>query len=96
MGHTAASQASILIASDSPTEAALVKTLLEDDFDHVATSLDPDSAVEDFQRHHPEVLILAFKDLKKAGDFCLGLFRLGSKNPPQPHRTVLLCSKDGG
>jgi CheY-like chemotaxis protein len=68
---------------------------LEDDFDPVATSLDPDSAVEDFQRHHPEVLILAFKDLKKAGDFCLGLFRLGSNNPPQPHRTVLLCSKDG-
>jgi hypothetical protein len=27
MGRSAASQASILIASDSPTEAALVKTL---------------------------------------------------------------------
>jgi len=58
MPLTATAQASILVVSDSPAEAALVKMLLEDDFARVAESIDPATAVEDFQRHRPGVLLL--------------------------------------
>jgi CheY-like chemotaxis protein len=95
MVPAAVSQASILIASDSPMEAALVKTLLEDDFEHVAAATDPDSGVREFQRCHPLVLIAAFRDLQAAEDFYLGIHRLGTNHPPQPHRAILLCGKEG-
>ena len=93
--RSARSHASILIASDSVTEAALIRTLLADDFDTVALSVDPDKAVGDFQRHRPDVLLLAFKDLQKSEDFYLGLHRSGGNNPPQQHRAVILCTKEG-
>jgi CheY-like chemotaxis protein len=95
MPLTATSQASILVVSDSPAEAALVKMLLEDDFAEVAESIDPATAVEDFQRHRPGVLLLAFKDLQKSEDYYLGLFRRGGdKSLQEQHRAVVLCTKE--
>jgi len=59
MVGAAVSQASMLIASDSQTEAALLRTLLEDDFGRVEATPNPDSAAEDFQRCHPLIVIIA-------------------------------------
>jgi len=95
MVRSAVSQASILVASDSPTEAALVKTLLEDDFERIEAATDPDSAIEGFQRCHPVVVIMAFRDLQAAEDLYLGIHRIVSHHPPRPHRAILLCGKEG-
>lgn len=57
-------------------------------------STDAERCLPDFERHAPEVLVLAFNRLEKAQRYCLGLYRLGDGLPQHPHRTVILCSKD--
>jgi CheY-like chemotaxis protein len=93
MGRTKASNASILIASDSAVDAALVKSLLDDEFERLALSVDADTATQDFQLHRPDVLLLAFKDLEKAEQFYLGLFRLGVPRSTPGHRAIILCTQ---
>jgi CheY-like chemotaxis protein len=93
MGRTEVSNASILIASDSTVDAALVKSLLDDEFERIAISVDTDTATEDFQLHRPDVLLLAFKDLEKAEQFYLGLFRLGVHRHTPRHRAIILCTQ---
>ncbi len=86
--------ATILIASDSTADAALVKKLLDPEFDHVFTSMDPERAVEDFEQRRPDVLVLAFNALEKSERYYLGLYRRGGKLNLQDHRTIILCDKD--
>lgn len=91
LSHT---DATILVASDSATDAALVKQLLSGEFGKVFTSTNPDKAAEDFDQQRPDVLVLAFNALEKSERYYLGLFRLSSASHLQPHRTVILCNKD--
>jgi CheY-like chemotaxis protein len=93
MGGTEVSKTSLLIVSDSTVDAALVKSLLDDGFEHVAVSVNADSAVEDFRRHRPDVLLLDFKDLEKSEQFYLGLFRLGAQTETPTHRAIILCTQ---
>jgi CheY-like chemotaxis protein len=83
-----------MVASDSATEAELVRSLLEDDFSNITVSVDADKASEDFQRSSPDVLLLAFKDLQRSEDYYLALYRLGGESPPKRHRAVILCTKE--
>lgn len=94
MNCSQATTASILITSDSISDATLIKKLLVADFDKIFTSTDPDQAVADFDRYHPNVLILAFNALEKSQRYYLGLYRRGSTVYLHPHRTVALCGKD--
>jgi CheY-like chemotaxis protein len=50
--------------------------------------------VADFEKHRPDVLVLAFNSLEKAERYYLGLYRLGRQVHGIPHRTVILCNKD--
>jgi CheY-like chemotaxis protein len=50
--------------------------------------------VADFERHRPDVLVLAFNELEKSERYYLGLYRLSQAVHQRPHRTVILCSKD--
>lgn len=84
----------ILVATDKVADAKLVRDLLSDEFDNVATSTDADRSVEEFERIRPQVLVLAFDDLGKAERYYLGLYRLGTMVPALPHRTVILCNRD--
>ena len=84
----------ILVASDNSADAAMVKKLLGDEFDNIELTIDPDKAVEDFDRKAPDVLVLAFNALDKAERFYLGLYRLSARVHSKPHRTVILCGKD--
>jgi CheY-like chemotaxis protein len=93
MGRTEVSNASILIASDSTVDATLVKSLLDDEFERLAISVDTDTATEDFQLHRPDVLLLAFRELEKAEHFYLGLFRLGVQRHTPRHRAIILCTQ---
>ncbi len=94
MAEPTATGAPILIASDNAPDAAMVQQLLGDDFGTILTSADPDKAIEDFDRHQPGVLILAFNTIEKAQRYYLGIYRLSTTLQLQPHRTILLCNKD--
>jgi len=84
----------ILVASDSTTDAALVKNLLNKELENVFTSTDPDKSAEDFVRHPPDVLVLAFYTLEKSQHYYLRLFRLCTALHLKPYRTIILCHKD--
>ncbi|MBI3902621.1 MAG: response regulator [Nitrosomonadales bacterium] len=84
----------ILIATDSVTDAELVKNLLNAEFDHITLSTTPSHAVTDFDHCRPDVLVLAFNELEKSERYYLGLYRLSQAVHVHPHRTIILCNKD--
>jgi CheY-like chemotaxis protein len=87
-------EARILIASDSVTDADLVRNLLASEYENLFISTEPDRSAADFENHCPDVIVLAFNDLRKSEGYYLGLFRLSEKIHQQPHRTIILCAKD--
>ncbi len=92
MLDAAVRNASILVVSDRSGDAALVKRLLSDEFDGVHTSGGGETAVADFEQHHPQVLVLAFDTLQKAERYLLGVYRHSTKIHLQPIRTITLCT----
>ena len=84
----------ILVSTSVAADAALVKMLLRDEFESVASSTVSDRAVEDFERHRPSVLILAFDTLEQCERYYLGLYRQSTLIHALPHRTLILCNKD--
>lgn len=88
------SAARILVATDVVADADLVRRLLLDEFDNVARSTVPERSVEDFEKHRPEVLILAFDTLEQCERYYLGLYRLSTLIHALPHGTLILCNKD--
>jgi CheY-like chemotaxis protein len=94
MDNSASASAKVFVATDSITDASLVKNLLNPEFNHVFVSTDPARAVTDFDQHLPDVLVLAFNELEKSERYYLGLYRLSQTIHQHPHRTVILCGKD--
>ena len=90
----AVSAAKVLVASDNVDDANQILRQLKGSFASVVLSTDPDSAVADFEKHAPAVLVLAFDRLDKAQRYYLGLYRLGPTVQQHLHRTVILCNKD--
>ena len=84
----------ILVSTSVVADADLVKRLLRDEFDSVVSSTVPERAVEDFERHRPSVLILAFDTLEQCERYYLGLYRQSTLIHSLPHRTLILCNKD--
>jgi hypothetical protein len=76
MEARATTAATILIATDNVTDAAMVKGLLNLEFDHIVISTDPEKVLEDFVLHLPSVLILAFNTLEKSERYYLERCRL--------------------
>lgn len=91
---SAATAETIMIASDSPSDAAQVKTLLHTEFEHVHISTAPDAVPGDFVRYRPNVLVLAFNTLEKSENYYLELYRLCEEVHQQPLRTVILCNRN--
>lgn len=84
----------ILLATEVIPDADLIRELLRDEYENIIASTNPERAVIDFEKHRPEVLILAFNSLEKAENYYLGLYRLSSLVHALPHRTLILCNKD--
>ena len=82
----------VLIATDSPDDADQILSQLRPHFANVHLSTHPEQMVKDFEQFKPDVLVLGFNSLEKAQRHYLGLYRRGQS--PNPHRTVLLCTKD--
>src|SRR5882762_9564071 len=84
----------ILVATEALADAQLVKKLLDEEFDNVAISTKSELAVQDFEKHRPAVLILAFDSLEEAERYYLGLYRLSTIVHSVPHHTLILCNKN--
>jgi CheY-like chemotaxis protein len=88
--------ARVLVAGDEATEARHLVENLRKHFEHVESSIatDAETAAADFEKHAPNVVVLAFKGLEQAERYYLALHRFGRSIYQQPHRTVLLCRKE--
>jgi CheY-like chemotaxis protein len=84
----------ILVATEALADAQLVKKLLDEEFDNVAISTKSEMAVQDFEKHRPAVLILAFDSLEQAERYYLGLYRRSTVVHSVPHHTLILCNKN--
>ena len=85
---------SILVASDNHADAALIQQMLGAEFFAVHVSTDPDKVQEDFARHAPQVLVLAFDRIERASAYRLALFPLPGRATVPRHRAILLCGRD--
>ena len=84
----------VLVVSDTPADATLVRELLEDEFPDTEESPRGELAIADVERIKPRILVLAFKDIRKAERLYLELYRRGITDGLNQHRTVVLCSND--
>jgi CheY-like chemotaxis protein len=86
----------VLVVSESTTDGVLIKTLLKEDFDNVVTLNCPAANLPaaEFLELHPKVLLLAFREIDKAEQCYLGLYRSHGSGALEPHRAVLLCTKE--
>ena len=84
----------ILVACDNPSDANQIKKTLNDEFDKVFISVDPDAQAYDFESYRPAILVLAFNSLEKAERYYLGLCRLCPALQQMSYRTIILCNKD--
>lgn len=94
MSNPQQATATILIASNNVTDAALIKKLLEAEFNNVFVSIAPDRIMEEFELRRPNVLVLAFDALEKSEHYYLDLCKLSDKARLQAYRTIILCDKN--
>lgn len=87
--------ATIMVVTDLKADAAIIQSQLQIEFDHVALALDDDTGIAAFDELLPDVLVLAFKNLNRSEQFYQELYRQSQKIHLQPHRTVVLCDKQG-
>lgn len=85
----------IMVATDDKADATIIQNQLQMEFEHLIMALDEDTRIDAFDEKLPDVLVLAFKSLKRSEEFYLELYRQSHKIHLQPHRTVVLCSKQG-
>jgi CheY-like chemotaxis protein len=86
--------AKVLVAGDDAREARQLVEILKNHFENVECSTDGDAAATEFEKHAPEIIVLAFKSLEQAERYYLGLHRFSQAIYQHPHRTVLLCRKE--
>jgi CheY-like chemotaxis protein len=84
----------VLVASDNVDDATQIARSLEAEHPHMHVSTNAETAVDDFERLKPDVLVLAFDAIEKAERYSLGLYRQSGFVKQRRHRTVLLCTRD--
>ena len=88
-----ASEAKVLVASDDGADLEQLVDHLKHDYREVGRSLDPNRAVAEFERLLPQVIVLAFENIRKSDGYLLSLYRHSKVASSHPHRTVLLCTQ---
>lgn len=94
MDQSVLTKATILIATDNQADAGMVRKHLQEEYANVFASTEASRIASDFEQRRPDVLVLAFDALEKSERYYLGLYRLCPTVHQQPHRTIILCSKD--
>ena len=85
---------SILIATDNNEHAQKIVAQLAIDDENIVISISPQSAINDFDKHQPDILILAFANLAIVEQYYDDLYQSSSHITICTHRTLLLCHKD--
>jgi CheY-like chemotaxis protein len=83
---------SVLVAGDSAGEVEPLVADLSRHFGHVEGTTNSEAPEDDIERHAPDVIVLAFKELGQAQPYCQALSQ--PEQPKRSHRTVLLCRKE--
>lgn len=78
------------MVSDAADELKDLPRLLETEFGDILKAYGESEGVEQFKRHHPAVLMLAFQNVEKAERFYLSLYRYVPEIHQIPHQTLLL------
>jgi CheY-like chemotaxis protein len=96
--HRGVTPGRILVATDNRADAEVILQMLGAEFAAVHISTDPEKIREDFERHAPQVLVLAFAHIDHALQYQLALRPDdGLKASPitmPPRRDIVLCGKD--
>jgi CheY-like chemotaxis protein len=82
------------IASDSPVEASLVKSLLEDEFENILIRLSETGVATESPKDGPCIFVLAFRELEKAEQYYLSVQRGERALASRSHRAILLCKQE--
>ena len=82
------------IASDSPVEASLVKSLLEDEFEKIVIRLSETGVEAEAPKAAPSIFVLAFRELEKAEQYYVSVHRGEHAMASRTHRTILLCRQE--
>ncbi|WP_409522472.1 response regulator [Nitrincola sp. MINF-07-Sa-05] len=83
----------ILIATDNIKDADIITEMLQDEFEDINSSTDPECYSVDFERLSPTILLLAFNALEKAERYLQLLSRQCPSLHQKPYRTIVLCNK---
>jgi len=84
----------VLVVTDVLADAAQIGKLLGDHFETINLSPTEANFIADFERHQPDVLVLAFASLERAERYSLGLYRHSAMVHTLPHRSIVLCDKE--
>jgi len=84
----------VLVFAAAAADADVIRKALEVEFPAIACSWEPDHAADDFDRHQPSIVILAFHKVETSQQYYLALFRNARSIAKLQHRTILLCNKD--
>jgi CheY-like chemotaxis protein len=87
-------QISALVVSEDTNEAALVRELIEKEFDDVRVVVERDESAQDGRAHTADILVLAFRTLSAAEEFYLGFYRNSDRAVMRSHGAIVLCTRD--
>lgn len=85
---------SILIATDNNDQAQKIVAQLAIDYEDIVISISSQLSINDFDKHQPDILILAFANLAIVEQYYDDLYQSSSHITICTHRTLLLCHKD--
>ncbi len=85
---------SILIATDNNDQAQKIVAQLAIDYEDIVISISSQLSINDFDKHQPDILILAFANLANVEKYYDDLYQSSSHITICTHRTILLCHKD--
>lgn len=87
--------ARLLVVCEVAADSAMICATLEAEFRSVKPLANVDALAEEFDRYRPHVLILAFQGGAAQAEQCyLALYRHSRMIAANPHRTILLCTKN--
>jgi len=81
----------LLIVSDNKDDLDEIEQQISLDYALYHTALDDDTAIELFEKHQPQVLLVSYDKLEQAELFYLTLFRSSEKVHVTPHQVILVC-----
>jgi len=85
---------SVLVVAEDAGDAALLRELLEKEFEDIHILVERGTSPEESREHAADVLVLAFRKLPAAEEFYLGFYRRAEGAGIGRHGTIVLCTRE--